>query len=74
MTTFKLMDAYIRLDGSVEPGTIFLVPCFVNCIHCNRGIPIGSITPKERVIYLCNGCGKCSTISDYAKYFGVIRL
>lgn len=63
----------------VEPGTIYLIPRFVKCIHCDHEIPIGEIMDDMLSIEILNeitdngGCGKSSNLAYYARYFGVIK-
>jgi hypothetical protein len=55
-----------------EPGTLYLIPNFIKCIHCGHEIPIG-LQHLTGVITDNGGCKKTSSIYDYGKYFGVIK-
>jgi hypothetical protein len=67
---------------AIEAGTIYLIPNFVKCIHCQHEIPIGEIasqinnddTHLDSAMIIDNGgCGQMSLFMSYAKYFGVIK-
>lgn len=67
----KLSDIKIVRCEEIPKDTIYFVPLWLPCLgSCRERFQIFEFTTGERI---CGVCNRINKLSEYARYFGVIK-